>query len=115
MKISKLNDMDGGWFVGNFEPCAFKTEACEVSWKRHTKGEIWPVHYHAVATEINLLVRGRMHIQHVWFEPGDIFVIEPGEIADPVFVEDCELVVVKVPSVPGDKFIVAGATDADFS
>jgi len=36
---------------------------------------------------------------------GDVFKINPGEIADPVFLKDCELIVVKVPSVPGDKYV----------
>ena len=39
-------------------------------------------------------------------EPGMIFVIEPSEIADPVFLEDCIVVVVKTPSVKGDKYNV---------
>ena len=37
---------------------------------------------------------------------GDVFVFDKGEIADPVFLEDCTLVVVKIPSIPSDKFEV---------
>ena len=37
---------------------------------------------------------------------GDIFIIYPGEISDPVFLEDCEIICVKSPSVPGDKYEV---------
>ena len=37
---------------------------------------------------------------------GDIFVVEPNEISDPMFHEDCTIVCVKVPSVPGDKYLV---------
>jgi len=32
-----------------------------------------------------------------------IFLLERNEIADPVFVTDCRVFVVKSPSVPGDK------------
>ena len=39
-------------------------------------------------------------------EPGDIFVLEPKEIADPIFHEDCKIVCVKKPSIIGDKFEV---------
>ncbi len=31
-------------------------------------------------------------------------VFEPYEVADPIFLEDCEVLVIKTPSVPGDKF-----------
>ena len=37
---------------------------------------------------------------------GDVFVIEPGEVAEPEFLEDCQLVCVKTPSLPGDKYEV---------
>jgi hypothetical protein len=37
---------------------------------------------------------------------GDIFILRKNEVADPVFLEDCEVFIVKTPSVPGDKFIL---------
>jgi hypothetical protein len=68
MKVSKLKDMKGGWFVGDFEPTAYKTKDCEVSYKIHPAGEEWDIHYHHT------------------------------EIADPLFVEDCHIICVKTPS-----------------
>ena len=35
---------------------------------------------------------------------GEIFVIEPMEVADPIFHDDCYLMTVKIPSLPGDKY-----------
>ena len=104
MKRYRIEDMKGGWFVGNFEPTAYKTKAAEVCLKHHPKGEVWPSHYHAVATEINLLFRGNMRLNGNLLREGDVFVIEPGEVATPVFLSDCEIVVVKVPSLSNDKF-----------
>ena len=37
---------------------------------------------------------------------GDIFVIDKYVMAAPIFLEDCELIVVKIPSVPRDKIIL---------
>jgi FkbM family methyltransferase len=105
MKLYRIEDMKGGWFVGNFEPTIFKTKECEVSYKVHKKGEIWDIHYHDVCTEINLLIRGEMIMQNKTLKPGDIFVLEPFEIADPTFLEDCEIICVKVPSI-NDKISV---------
>lgn len=96
--------MKGGWFVGNFEPTAHKTTACEVSLKQHKKDEYWAPHYHKLGTEINLVVRGRITVQGTTYGPGEIFVMEPYDVADPVFEEDCEIVVVKLPSVQNDKY-----------
>ena len=98
MIILKLKDMIGGWFVGNFEPTAYKTENFEVSYKLHPKGEKWDFHYHTDVTEVNLLVRGKMRLQNTELSSGDIFTIPAYEIADPEFIEDCEVVCVKTPS-----------------
>lgn len=106
MKLSRLEDTIGGWFVGNFDKAAFKTDACEVSYKYHVKGEFWPTHYQEKVMEVNLMVRGRMKIQDQILTAGDIFIIYPYEIADPEFLEDCEVVCVKVPGITNDKVVV---------
>jgi quercetin dioxygenase-like cupin family protein len=104
MKIFKMKDMIGGWFVGNFEPSAFKTENFEVCYKKHPKNDVWDRHYHKEATEINYLVKGKIKFQNKILESGDIFVVYPWEISDPEFLEDTEVVIVKTPSVIGDKY-----------
>ena len=104
MQKSRIEDFKGGWFVGNFFPTAHQSEEFEVCFKKHEKGESWPTHYHKRSREINLLVRGKMMIQDQVLEEGDVFIFEPYEIANPVFLEDCEVLIVKTPSVPGDKY-----------
>jgi quercetin dioxygenase-like cupin family protein len=106
MKKLRIEDMKLGWFVGNFEPTAFKSEDFEVCYRVHPKGDVCMRHTHKIGTEINLLVRGRMKICDEELTSGDIFIIYPGEISDPVFFEDCEIICVKSPSVPGDKYEV---------
>jgi len=98
MKIFNIKDMIGGWFVGNFTPTAYKTENFEVSYKLHPKGEKWDYHYHTEVTEVNYLVRGKMLLQNKELNSNDIFILEPFEIADPTFLEDCEIVCVKTKS-----------------
>ena len=106
MDILKMKDMKGGWFIGNFEPTAFKTAEFEVCYKQHTKGEQWQTHYHKEGTEINYLVDGKMIIQNKELNKGDIFILHPFEIADPIFLEDCTVLIIKTPSKPGDKFTI---------
>ena len=69
----------------------------------HKKGEDWPRHVHREADEYNLLVSGKMRINDTHLSSGAVFVIEKNEITKPDFLEDCIVVVVKVPSVIGDK------------
>ena len=106
MKIFELDSMKDGWFVGNFTPTCYDTKEFEVCYKLHLKGEKWDHHYHKEGTEINLLVEGKMLINNKEINPGQVFILEPYEIARPTFLEECKIVIIKTPSVPGDKYIV---------
>lgn len=103
MKIFDFSKMIGGWFVGNFEPTAYKTDIFEVSYKIHPKGEKWDLHYHEKVTEINLLIKGKMIMQSKHLKENDIFIVEPFEIADPEFLEDCHIICIKTPGIAKDK------------
>ena len=106
MELKRIEDMKGGWFVGDFSPSAFRTKSFEAGYKLHPKGEVWDAHYHREITEVNFLLRGRMLIQGKELRDGDIFTLYPNEIADPVFLEDCEVFVIKMPSIVGDKYLL---------
>jgi quercetin dioxygenase-like cupin family protein len=106
MKKRNLDEMWRGWFIGNFDPAILKTENFEVGLLSHKKGEVWPKHYHVIATEYNLLISGSMTICGELIVPGTIFVLEPNEVADPIFHDDCQVLCVKVPSIKGDKYEV---------
>jgi len=106
MILSNINDYVRGWFIGDFEPTVLRTKDFEVGVLTHLKGEIWPAHYHKDSVEYNVLVKGCMVIQGKKINSGDMFIFEKGEIADPVFLEDCTVVCVKVPSIPTDKYEV---------
>ena len=47
-----------------------------------------------------------MIINGVEFGPGEIYVSEPGEEYRAEYIEDTEVVAIKFPSVPGDKYYI---------
>lgn len=106
MKIFDASQFKGGWFVGDFEPTSYKTQACEVSYKIHQAGETWDTHYHKLADEINYLISGSMSINGVNLEAPCVFLIEKNEISAPVFHTDVAIIVVKIPGIPNDKYKV---------
>lgn len=106
MILGRLEDSIGGWYIGNFENAVYKTKSLEASFKIHKQGEKWDWHYHEHLDEINLIVRGKMTIQGKTLSAGDIFILEPMEIADPEFLEDCEIVCIKAPNFTNDKVVV---------
>lgn len=106
MKTAKLKDMVKGWFVGNFEPTIIKTEDVEVAVKSYKKGDYEPRHYHKIATEITVIVSGRVRMSGVEYAAGDIIVMEPGEATDFECLEDgTKNVVVKYPGAINDKYL----------
>ncbi len=104
MKVYKLKDMKGGWFVGDFVPTCLKTKESEVACKFYKKGDIEKEHVHNIATEITVIVSGCVKMNNVKYKSGDIVVLDHGDATDFQVIEDTITVVVKVPSVAGDKY-----------
>lgn len=105
MKISKLGDMEKGWFIGNFEPSLFKTNDCEVAVKSYHKGDYEEKHYHKIATEFTVVVKGRVRMFDREFGEGDIVVVEPGDATDFTALTDAMNVVIKIPGANNDKYL----------
>ena len=106
MQILKLSDFKGGWFVGNFEPTSFKTKEFEVGYHKYKKGQNWDHHFHKQMDEINLIIKGCVVIQGKKLVTGDVVIINRYEVSDPNFLEDTDIIIIKIPSVPGDKYKV---------
>lgn len=104
MHEQTLKNMVRGWFVGNFEPTAFQTEACEVACKTYVAGDNETRHYHKISTEITLIVSGRVRMNGIERNSGDIVLVKPFESTDFDVLEDSTTVVVKVPSAINDKY-----------
>lgn len=105
MKTAKLEDMVKGWFVGNFEPTLLKTNAVEVAVKEYKKGDYEERHYHKIATEITVIISGKVRMNGGVYSKGDIIVIESGESTDFEALEDSINAVVKYPGASNDKYI----------
>lgn len=106
MRTADLSDMVKGWFVGNFEPTLYKTDACEVAVKSYKKGDREEKHYHRIATELTVIVSGRVRMFGQVFEKGTVIVAEPGDVTDFEALEDTVNAVVKIPGASNDKYIV---------
>ena len=50
MQRFDLKSMKGGWFLGDFEPAAYRTPAAEVCCKHYRAGDAETRHVHRVAT-----------------------------------------------------------------
>lgn len=106
MENYKFENMVNGWFVGNFVPTALKTESAEVAVKSYSAGDVEPNHFHKIATEVTLVLSGKVEMCGRIWGAGSVIVLEPGEATAFKALEDSVNVVVKLPSVLGDKYIV---------
>lgn len=104
MKHVRLEEMVRGWFIGRFAPSVYDTSACEVALKNYTRGDCEGAHFHKVATEITLVVSGRIRMAGNEWQAGDIIVLEPGEVSAFEALTDSVNVVVKIPGVIDDKY-----------
>lgn len=101
-----LNNMVGGWVIGNFEPSLLKTSEFEVAVKRYKSGDYDSIHYHKIGTEYIVIVSGQVEMSGKIYDENDILVINPSDATDFRAITDVVTVVVKVPCLSDDKYPV---------
>jgi quercetin dioxygenase-like cupin family protein len=106
MRMDRIERFKNGWFIGDFEPSLVRSKDVEISLMHHKKGAYIPLHYHHLVEEINVFVSGSMLCNGTELKPGDIFIFEKDEVSDCIVHEDSTIVVVKMPSIIGDKYNV---------
>jgi len=97
--------MTGGWFVGNFLPTVYQTNDVEVAIKHYKAGDSEASHHHKIATELTVVISGKIEMNRKLYVTGDIVLIEPGESSQFKAVTDSVNVVVKLPGANNDKYI----------
>lgn len=102
----QINEYVRGWLIGNFEPSIMKTTEYEIGIMSHFTGEHHGFHYHQHLTEFNILLSGKILLNNIPINAGTIFIMNKNIIACSKFLEDCKILCIKVPSVPGDKTII---------
>ena len=105
MKQANINDFKSGWFVGDFNPSIFKNPFFEIAHHSHTEGQQTFPHYHAVTNELNYIVKGELIVSKKHLKTGDMWIYEPNEVSDVEFLSDVDLIVVRWPSIPSDKYM----------
>lgn len=103
MDIHRLTEFKDGWICGDFEPSILRTKFFEVGYHNYLKGHKSDGHYHAIMKEINVILKGKVWVDTEVLTDGMIWTVEPNEILETEFLEDTELLIIKSPSVPGDK------------
>ncbi|KDA94729.1 hypothetical protein [Pantoea agglomerans] len=106
MQSTNLDQMVRGWFIGGFEPAVLKTTDVEVAVQHFKAGDKEARHYHKIATEITVIVKGRVVMNDQEYNEGAIIKINPGESTDFYAIEDTITTVVKLPGALNDKYLV---------
>lgn len=106
MKKFNLQHFTKGWLVGDFIPALVASREVEVALKRYQPGRAEPAHEHRVAKEYTLIVSGLFRINQEVFGPDEIVLIEPGEVSEFECLQAGETLVIKSPSVVGDKYLI---------
>jgi hypothetical protein len=103
MKRYNLSDTGArGWFIGDFDGAVYRTKDFEITYQKNPRSQT-ATHIHKIVHEITLVISGRQVCNGEIFGPGEICVLEPGDISQIEYLEETEVVTVKVPSVPTDK------------
>ena len=102
---SNLSEYKNGWLLGNFSPALIQTSDFEVCVKAFKVGDCETSHYQVIATEITVVLSGKVRMGEILLTEDDILVVEPGEIVDFEALTDCKVLGIKFPSLPEDKVL----------
>jgi hypothetical protein len=105
MKIEHIDNFTNGWLIGNFEPTLLKTENFELGIHKYKANVKSVPHFHKLSTEYNYIVSGKLIANNITLESGNVFIINPNEIAEVEFLEDTVLVIARNHSNPSDKYL----------
>jgi NDP-sugar pyrophosphorylase family protein len=104
-KIENLSEYTRGWLIGDFEPSIIRTTYYELGIMKYVKNSYHQFHIHQECDEYNYLIKGEIKINNFVIKAGQVFIIPKGQIVCPIFMKDCEIIVVKTPSKPTDKIL----------
>jgi hypothetical protein len=99
-----LNDYIKGWLIGDFEPSLIKTKDLEVGIKRYKTGDKDKNHYHKLTTEYTVVLRGVVKMLDKIWKENDIIIVKPNTENKFECIEDACVLVIKTPSLTGDKY-----------
>ncbi len=100
---SNVMEYKNGWILGNFSPAVIQTNDFEVCVKSFKVGDREASHYQVIATEVTVVLSGKVRMGEVLLGEDEILVVEPGEVIDFEALTDCKVLGIKVPSLPEDK------------
>ncbi len=102
---SSLGEYKNGWLLGNFCPAVIQTKDFEVCVKTFRVGDREISHYQVIATEVTVVLSGKVRMGEILLAEDDILVVEPGEVVDFEALTDCKVLGIKFPSLPEDKVL----------
>ena len=106
MKVHNIKEFIKGWFIGPFSPTLLANDFFECALKRYRAGDKEAPHVHKKATEFTVIAEGTVKMNGVEYGRDSIIEIKPGEYSDFEALTDVVTFVVKIPAVPGDKYLV---------
>jgi mannose-6-phosphate isomerase-like protein (cupin superfamily) len=106
MKKYNIKDFKLGWLIGNFEPSIVKTKKFEIGIKKYRTGDYEKPHLHKKSDEITIIIDGKVLMNGEEYKENDIILIEKGVCTDFKAITDTTTAVIKIPSLPGDKFVI---------
>lgn len=104
-KYNIKEDFIKGWFIGDFNKAIQRTTDFEVAIKHYKAGDEEDNHVHLKADEYTVVVSGTIQMNGELYHADDVILIEKGEAVKFKAIDDAVNVVVKTPSVMGDKYV----------
>ena len=102
-KKFQVDQFHQGWLIGAFSPSLVRTKEFEIGIKRFSLGQSEPCHFQKIASEITIVIEGRILLAGQECGPGEGVLIPPGVHGTFESLSPSLVIAVKIPSAPQDK------------
>lgn len=102
MEKINMKKMKRGYFIGDFEPSAFRTNQVEICYKGASKYTLDAGYYRKIDVQFIFLNRGTAEINGKKFKKFDLIKFEPGEVINIFALTNIEMTIIRFPGTKGD-------------
>lgn len=102
MEKINMKEMKRGYFIGNFEPSAYRTDEVEICCKGASKYTLDAGYYRKKDVQFIFLNRGMAEINGIKYKKYDLIKFEPGEVINIFALTNIEMTIIRFPGTKGD-------------
>ena len=111
MEIKNLHDYKYGFITGTLFQNDINNDNNSVAVQRYKKNQIMAFWYRKIDTEYYVVINGKVSVDGAVYGKDSVIIYGPTDVRKMIFLEDTDLLVIRIPGTTGDYYNYSDATE----